>query len=91
MQVQHELAGLLNHRNRLAARMAPPSTTSEPPSAPPMLQESFACERCPMAETCAIHHKVCERAEGLCPYPPPRVGCRPLPFVFSALASPRVS
>ena len=73
MQVQHELAGLLHHRNRLAAHMAPQggggprgggaATSSR--EAPPMLQESFACERCPLAETCAVYHKVralpCER------------------------------
>ena len=65
LQVQHELAGLLHHRNRLAAHMAPQGCgprgaagTASSREAPPMLQESFACERCPLAETCAVYHKV---------------------------------
>jgi hypothetical protein len=50
---QLELAGLMGHRNRLAAAMQAGSR------APPMLQESWACGKCPVAETCALHHKVC--------------------------------
>ena len=60
-QVHHEVAALISHRNRLAAHMAPPvggQRGGRRPHAPPMLQDSFACERCPAAETCAVHHKV---------------------------------
>ena len=69
-QVHHELAGLLSNRNRLAAHMAPPSlpaaraadgprsVEASLPLAPPMLRDAFSCDRCPLAATCAIHHKV---------------------------------
>ena len=46
-----ELAGLLSHRNRLVAAQSRPLP-------PPMLNRSHACNNCPVAETCALTHKV---------------------------------
>lgn len=48
-----ELAGLISHRNRLVAAQSRPLP-------PPMLVRSYACNHCPMAETCALFHKVVE-------------------------------
>lgn len=52
----HELAALMAHRNRLAAYMA--GGGQQPARVPPMLQGSYACERCPIAGTCATFHRV---------------------------------
>lgn len=74
MRSHSELAALIGHRNHLASYMRRPGSRGaaalgavalRPPQAPPMLQESYSCIKCPLASTCAVYHKASRELGGL--------------------------
>lgn len=49
----HEIAAVMNHRNVVAAHLAPAL-----PQPPPPIKDDWGCARCPVNANCAVIHKV---------------------------------